>query len=822
MLDKLANKAKSSSNVIGLKDHHEGKNSASLKADDVDPMAPEIITNPLLKKIPADVIKRAWFTMAHLVLEDNARVLDIRCQSGINSYAMAVLNPTINFIGIDKNATLIDEAEKKYKLPNLTFMSGDIEENFVPKGTLDAIINNFTLHEIYSENNCSERAVTLSLERQFDLLKQNGILFVQGHIMPPEDDYTLMEITENFVDKGHDIQNMSDIALLQKYTEQARPRENNNCRGFYLEELPPRFPRTRLFRLPAKWAHEFILRKDNRKDWESELHKEYSFFTRNDFDRLIRNYGARMLYSAPHWDEALIKKRVHKKLRTFDQDGTPQEPSETSFVLVAQKAADRQSLILQERRPGKADNPNLRITAMRNEIDGKILDLVSRDMHITEILPYRVTEEGKLHVFVHESLPRPLLNTIPRKGANIDRKEWSGHMTEAFAVPQEVIETFDFTHFRSVMQFTQDYMGLKPEMGCLMEQGPGFYPAPDCIDERIETNYLNVIAPTETLEPKIIPEEADGFSTKGRIREIDAQQILNAIGVGFIPTSRLELQILALYEKLGIDYQAWADCPLTLQTEEPEDVTKLQEIIANLAADDNRFQETKGTAGQLKSMQSVFVDEGQEHGGIMGLASRDMDFVLQDESTMNTAIVLPLTRKINGEVMAGIVEQYLPVPQRYKGNGYIVSCPSFNMPAEIKNFTMARKYIADKFEVSIDCVARMGESYFSHAGVTPQRIYPFAVSTGGASGWKKVGRTHGVTTYTPLYRLYRLLYLDNDYSFMKVVAMSYQACLAQDSEMSLGSSFSQKHSERKDSFIGMNNMGPIAVSTSKKDYTHGG
>ncbi|HPF79283.1 MAG TPA: class I SAM-dependent methyltransferase, partial [Alphaproteobacteria bacterium] len=249
--------------------------------------------------------------------------------------------------------------------------------------------------------------------------------------------------------------------------------------------------------------------------------------------------------------------------------------------------------------------------------------------------------------------------------------------------------------------------------------------------------------------------------------------------------------------------------------------TKLQEIIAKLADDDTRFKESKGVAGQLKAMQSVFVDEGQDHGGIKGLASRDMDFILSEETSMNVAVVLPLTKKINGEVMAGIVEQYLPVPQRYKGNGYTVSCPSFPLPLEIKNIEMARKYIADKFEVPVECVSRMGESYFSHIGVTPQRIYPFAVSTGGAKGWRKVGRTHGVTTYTPLYRLYRLLYLDNYYSFIKVVAMTYQSCLGQNSDLSANMSFSGKHADRKGSFIGMDNPHYTSMS-GNKDYTHDG
>src|SRR5690606_20134586 len=102
-----------------------------------------------------------------------------------------------------------------------------------------------------------------------------------------------------------------------------------------------------------------------------------------------------------------------------------------------------------------------------------------------------------------------------------------------------------------------------------------------------------------------------------------------------------------------------------------------------------------------------------------------MEFAVTEDKSMNIAVILPLTRKINGEVMAGIVEQFLPVPQRYKGNGYIVSCPSLPLPKEITNIEMARKFIAEKFEVPIDCVARMGESFFSHISVTPQRIYPF-------------------------------------------------------------------------------------------------
>jgi SAM-dependent methyltransferase len=782
-----------------------------------DPMAPALIKNPLLEDVPAEAIKRGWFTMAHLVLENGSKVLDIQCGNGLNTYVMAALNPKIEIIGIDRDVSLIEKAEKKYQLPNLKFMSGDIQENFVPKGSLDATVNSFILHEIYSENNCSEKAVIESLERQFELLKPNGLTFFQGHIIPSDSDYVLIEIPED-PSKSDKIELLNDIELLQLYAEQARPFDEEYG-GFYMEELPARFPRTRLFRLPAKWAHEFILRKENRNEWDNEIHKEYTFFTRSEFSRILKNYGARILYSAPHWDETIIKKSLHKKIRLFDETGEPKGTPETSFVFVAQKMPEKSSLTIEERKPSKKENPALRMIAMRNEYDGSTLDVVSRDIHITEILPFRVTQDNSLHVYVHEGIPRCLANTVQRKGSNIDGKQWSGHMIEALSIPQEVFETLNEKHFRSTLKFSQDYLGLKPKIGSLFEDGPGFYPAPDTIDEHIETKYINIEKPDETITPRIVMEDIEGFSTKGRIREIDAQQILNAVGVGLIPTSRLEIQILALYEKLGLSYQSWADCPLTLKTEEPDKTTKLQDIIANLAKEDHRFKETKALAGQLKPMQSIFVDEGQDQGGVKGLASRDKDFVLQEDGSMNTAIILPLTRKINGEVMAGIVEQYLPVPQRYKGNGYTVNCPSFTIPPEIKNFDMAKRFIADKFEVPVECVSRMGESYFSHIGLTPQRIYPFAVCTAGAKGWKKVGRTHGATTYSPLYRLYRLLYLDNYYSFMKVVAMAYQASMGYDSDLSIGTHFEQKHADRKDSFVGMS-VNYSSGSSSSNDYSN--
>jgi len=750
----------------------------------------------LLNSVPDAVIRKAWFTMAHLVLPPGSKIADMGCAEGAMVFAMAVMNPDYHFIGVDHDRTLIRQARDLYQLKNLEFVCADIVgPNALPENSVDGIVSSFILHEVYSHAQCNERIVEEIIGNHFRCLKNDGLLFIRDFSLP-ESSYVLLEMPDEPSDDRDGVYGLSEPELLIQYSENARPIDDPAHRGFYLEELPPRFPQTRLFRLPYKWAYEFILRKDDREYWNEELHKEYAFLTEHDMRRTLKACDARLLYTAPHWDQQIVKARFEKKFKLFDEDGKLMGNPPTSFVTLAQKVGEKKSLLLSERKPSRTPNRTIRVTAMRDEIDGRIQDIVSRDEEIVEILPYRIGENNKLSIFIHDGLPRGLVNAVPRMGPNIDGKRWSGHMTEAIAIPYNVFESIKPNDTKSTLNFARDFLGLKIIAGKNIEDGPAFYPAPDHIDERIQTKYLSVQSPDGPIKPRHILSDITGFSTQGKILEVDAQRILNAIGVGIIPSSRLEIQILALYEKLELPYESWAECPLAIQTEEPEHISRLKDIVDKLAQHDNRFKEIRGTAGQIRTARSVFVDEGQVKGGITGLASREMEFILQEDKSQNTAVILPLTQRINGEVMAGIIEEYLPVPQRYKGNGYIVTCPSLSLPKEITNFELARKYIAEKFEVPVDCVSRMGESYFSHIGMTPQRIYPFAVSTAGVKGWMKKGRG-GRGSYTPLSKLWKLLYQDNYDSFLKTAAYAIKATVGLNSSMTPTSSFAIKLADAK-------------------------
>ncbi len=756
----------------------------------------------LLNSVPEAVIRKAWFTMSHLLLAPGARVVDMGCSDGSMIFAMAVMNPDYHFIGVDQDRNLIRQARDLYQLKNLEFVCADIGQTPVPENSVDAIISSFILHEIYSHTQCSEGAVEEIIENHFKCLKVNGLLFIRDFSLPVHS-YVLLEMPDEPSDASDGVYGLSEPELLIQYSENARPIDDPKHRGFYLEELPPRFPRTRLFRLPYKWAYEFILRKDDREYWDEELRKEYAFLTERDMRKMLKAFDARLLYTAPHWDHQIVKARFEKRFKLFNEDGKMMGNPPTSFITLAQKVGEKKSLHLLERKPTRTPNRSIRITAMRDEVDGRIQDVVCRDQEIVEILPYRIGENDKLTIFIHEGLPRGLVNAVPRSGPNIDGKRWSGHMTEAIAIPLDIFESIKPGDTKSTFNFAREFLGLKIIPGKNIEDGPAFYPAPDHIDERIQTKYLQVQAPEGPLSPRHVLPDITGFSTQGKIREIDAQRVLNAIGIGLVPSSRLEIQILALYEKLGLPYEAWADCPLSLQTEEPDEVSRLKDMVDKMAQHDHRFREIRGTAGQIRTAHSMFVDEGQVKGGIAGLASREIEFILHEDKSQNTAVILPLTQRINGEVMAGVIEEYLPVPQRYKGNGYIVTCPSLSLPKEVTNFELARKYIAEKFEVPIDCVSRMGESYFSHIGVTPQRIYPFAVSTAGVKGWRAKGRGHGTTSFAPIKHLWRMLYNDNYDSFMKVAAYAMLSTVGRNAEVSPTTTFASKLAEAKSIPIGM-------------------
>lgn len=724
--------------------------------------------------------------MSHLMLSPGSRIVDMGCDNGSMTYTMAVMHPDLNFTGIDQNPKNIKHAKKHFQRDNLEFVQGDIRKNAdLEEEQYDAVVNSFILYEIFSQTKYNEQAVINTLQNQFKLLKKDGVMFIRDYSMPSPGSYVMLEMPDK-PSINKELKNMSEADLLVWYSENARPGGLPGCNGFFLEELPPRFPQTRLFRLPYKWAYEFIMRKDDRNNWAQDLPKEYTFFTQREYRKNLRSLGARVLYTAPHWDDKLIRDKFEGHFRLYDDYGKPLGAPPTSFIAVSQKRDEQDSLCLHERRPSTKIEGQIKISSMRDEASGNVVDLVCRDTDITEILPYRITPEGELRIFVHDGLPRSLTNAIPRIGREIDGKRWSGHMTEALSVPTDVIAAISDDNQKDTVKFARDYIGLKPADGCTLEMGQSYYPAPDTIDELIKTRYLRVSASEETsITPRKVMDEISGFTTTGQIKEIKAQSLLNAIAVGFIPNARLELQIQTLMNLHGIQAESWSENPMALETAAaPEEKFDSEKFARSLLEDDKRYRNVRGTTGKLRSVKSIFIDEGWIDGGIVGLAAQNKEFIVSSGETLNKATVMPLTNDLDGKLQAGFVTEYMPVPQRQKGNGLTMTLPCFSLPKDVESVEDARKYIAQLYDVPLDAVFRLGESYYSHVGVTPERIFPFAIANKG----KKDNPTGGPFQYAPVSYLWTIMFLNWDWPhnvhFMSRISNVYKLYL-HDSDLAM-------------------------------------
>lgn len=713
----------------------------------------------LLKHIPPWTVKKAWFALSHLLLEPGARVVDMGCRDGSMVYTMAVLAPNMTFVGVDKNPDTITAAKETYRQENLEFYCADILDNALPDESADAIICNFVLHEIFSSSDFNQRLVRQTLRDCGRYLKPGGHLFVRDFAEPVGAEELVLIEMPDMPSKSTKLEELSEPDLLIWYSEYATMQDDPGASGFFLEELPPRFPRTRLFRLPHKWAYEFIMRKDARTKWQAEVPKEYTFFNEREYHRTLNTLGLRVLYSAPHWDDTYIKKHFEKNFRLMDENGAPLGTPATSFSVLAQKVDHRDAVLLAERRKAKTQGSSFHVTTYRNDVDGRLVEIVSRDLNSVDIIPFSIMEGNRLVVYLHEGVPRGLVNAVPRGGRNLDGKFWSGHLTEAVSVDAEVIKQVEENGEQGVVNFMHDALGLKPSVGQSFVAGPSYYPNPRFIAERVETRFISVEPHVGRFVPGFVREDIKGFASTGAIKAFDAQSVLNAISVGALPSGNLETQLLVLFAMLEIHPVDWAESPLILKEDESiKNAVKVSDVLKKTAKKEKKYSETRGTLGKIKLEKSIFVDEGVDTDGVnKGLAARDVDFVVNEESGMNVAVILPLSRQHSGEVMAGVIVDYMPIPERYGGDGEMVSLPTLNLPKDAHTVEQARKYIAEKFEIKIDQVSKMGEPYFSHVGVTPQRIFPFAINCPHS---KMAQPKHGLTAVTPLKDIAKLHWKD--------------------------------------------------------------
>ena len=658
--------------------------------------------------------QKVALTAAHLLCE--GRVADMGMGSGAGSHALAALYPGLEVIGVDLDPTMVRLARERHVLPNLRFVEGDIAAAVFPPESLDGIFDSSVLHHVTSFGGYDRAAAARAIEAQVVQLCDHGVLVVRDFLDPGPGE-VLLDLPHTDGDDGHDPRTCSTAALFERFSREFRSLSPSP--GFEMSRLDgaPDVPDGfRRYRVSRTHATEMILRKDYRDDWEAEVKEEYTYMTQPELEALFARLGLRVLASTPLLNPWIVANRYRGRFFLQDLEGNPLEPPATNYVIAGEKVPAGEGV----RFTDSGDAPPLGFLVMEHYRDrrtGTLRDLVRRPNATVDVIPW-FDAAGAIYVLARMSYPRPILATTLRDPA-IDGSTPASYATE----PLCVIQT-DRPLGRTVEDALASRAGIAPEQLRAFDRGGVYYPSPGGVMEEVRSVFVE----TDPLFVTRPHESRSGFSTSGRVRAIEARQLLRAAQVGGLPDARLELNVYALLARLGRDPGPWIGEAIELgASPAPRHASTLADLDARPP---RRVFERTGEgapAGFLEIRCRTFTEHDASSAIV---ASRALELVVPRPFGTNTVACAVLARH-EGEVWLGIDDDDLPAAQGFVGNSSILVTPAWRLPRDIRARTPARAFVRERLRVEYGIEAgamwELGGPYHPSLGVTPEIVHPLAV-----------------------------------------------------------------------------------------------
>jgi len=657
-------------------------------------------------------------TAAHLL--GLGRVADMGMGSGSGSQALASLYPGLDVVGVDVNPTMVVLARERHRAANLFFVCADIAAHSFRPGSLDGIFDSSVLHHVTTFSGYDHEAAARCLAVQAGELCESGVLIVRDFVDPGAGD-VLLDLPTTDGDASDDPGACSTAALFLRFAREFR--KLSAAPGFRFEEPPPspEIPLAdgfRRFRVAHTLAVEFVLRKDYRRDWETEILEEYTYFTQDRFEGEFARLGLRILAGSPIRNPWIVRHRFHGKFVLRDLEGCPLEDPPTNYLIVGEKVPPDQGVGFTEAPGGAGFTPGfLRMDHARDRRTGLVRDLVRRPHVTLDVLPW-FREGGDIYVLARRSYPRPILRCRPRGTVALDGSRAADYVTEPLNVLQG-----DAPVGRTIEEALLRLGGIPSERILGFREGRHYYPSPGGIEEEVRSLFVE-IEPV-FLERRI--ENVSGFSTSGEVRAIEARQVLRAAQVGALPDARLEINVYGLLADLGLDPGAWIGEEITLG-EGPAPASETLEALArrppHRAFEKARPDESK----HFLDLQAAVFEERAAYGSV--LHRQPLEFVLPRTLSFNTVAVAPL-RRGDGDVFLGIDDDDLPAAQSFSGDSALLVAPAWRLPRVVASLTPARKWVVERlgreYGVATGGLWELGGRYHPSPGLTPEVVHPLAV-----------------------------------------------------------------------------------------------
>lgn len=659
--------------------------------------------------IPALQVQHAHVTVDHLLVRPQSKVAVIGNDEGLAAASYARLRPHWQITSWVSDIKTLMRAQTLHMAANLTFDKLQLKST-KRRAEMDAIIAVGWAHGYCTEHAYNPASLVHGVQALLDHLPLHGQLLIQDIALPENPDRFVLL----------DVENKDAAQALIQFARVARSKLVPALQGFFLETLPSPRAGTARFRLTAKWATEFFHRWRLGIAMDAPL--EVTTLSTEQWTALVEQCGGRATYRAPHPLSDAETKKLKSVMCFYDEQEKPLPLPPATFSLLVDKISESDGTVLYERRPSDEAPQDLFLKAQkdpRTQKETKWIDVAQTD---DDVLPWRRDREGNVYVWVRTHVARPIINTVPRGTVNLDGRRWAGYMTEPL-----VIAASEGPPDQELLRDRLAALARVPTHSiCNVHLGVNYYAAPEYLAQRVRGLLVEVTAPLHAATHGVSFVEKNGFG----LVEVLADDVLQAIGAGVIPDSKLQILIGTLLQQLGLK-------PRT--TEDEETAAKHKKIKTKLvklpaakqvkvvkARDDLDEYLMDGAANAMRCTRSVFATDQAGPMGRHVMQVDTHDFIVPSALSANTAVCVPMFKNPVGRYLLGSEPRKLPIPKRMgDGDESMMHLPSFRLPESVTSLDEVRAFLADKLECTPDDLSYMGPSFFLQPHLSPERVYPF-------------------------------------------------------------------------------------------------
>jgi SAM-dependent methyltransferase len=667
-----------------------------------------------LAGMDASMRQKVALTAAHFLCR--GRVADMGMGSGSGTHALAALYPDLEVVGVDVDERMVALAREHYRLPNLRFVHGDVAGRVFDDESLDGILDSSVLHHVTSFGGYRHASAAAAIEAQSRALKTHGVLVVRDFVAPEDGDApVLLDLPDVDGDASDDTGRCSSAALLVRFASEFRRLSQEP--GFALEEEVPPREGWRRFRLAHRSAVEFLLRKDYRRDWAQEVKEEYTWATQRECERLFRALGLRLLASTPIRNPWILANRWKGKVALFTAEGRPLELPPTNYLIAGERVAAGEGVSFRVT-PSPEAPRFLELTHVAHLASGKVFDLVRRPNLTVDVVPH-FDVGGDAFVLAKMSYPRPLLAISA--GTSLDGSTPATYVTEPLNAIQESRPLGD------TVEEVLARFGIPAGRIRRFRTGGTYYPSPGGIEEEVRSVLVEI-------DPVLVEEHVEnrtGFSGAGRVRAVEARQLLRAGQVGGLADARLEMNVYELLLGLGRDPGPWIGEEIALSETAPVSPVSLAELASRAPRRLFDRAPRERSPGFLR-LEAYDIEEAAAGGA--RVAHRGLEAVTP-QLLSSTTVATALLRRDGAGIYLGIDDDDLPAAQGFTGHSSLLVAPAWRLPQEACTLTAARAFVAERlrseYGVHVAALHDLGGRYHPTPGATPEVVYPWAVEVGG-------------------------------------------------------------------------------------------